>query len=245
MTLKVCIALHDVAPATWPQCEQLLKLIDDLGRPALTLLVVPDYHGHGRLAENSGVVRAIDRRVDRGAEVALHGYFHRDDAPAPRNSRDWLQRRVLTAREGEFATLSTIEAGRRIRRGWSELIDLGWPARGFVAPAWLNSSGTWRALSDSPLRYAATRRSLILLDGMREIAAPALSASSRSRWRRGASRVWSRWFRAATGSMPILRIALHPRDAEHATLMDDWRHLLALLLAEREALTKAQVLGLP
>lgn len=45
--------------------------------------------------------------------------------------------------------------------------------------------------------------------------------------------------------MPILRIALHPRDAEHATLMDDWRHLLALLLAEREALTKAQVLGLP
>ncbi|MGA9342501.1 MAG: polysaccharide deacetylase family protein [Rhodanobacteraceae bacterium] len=244
MTARLCIAVHDVAPITWPQCESLLKLISEFGSPPVTLLVVPDYHRHGRLIESPKVVRAIDSWVHRGAEVALHGYSHCDESAPPRRTGDWVRRRVLTAGEGEFSALAASEAARRIRRGWSELVDLGWPTRGFVAPAWLSSGGTWTALCDSPLRYASTRRSLVLLEDMREIHAPALSLSVRSCWRRRISRAWLHWFRATMAAAPLLRIALHPSDAQHDDVMEDWRRVLGALLTQREPVTKAQALGL-
>ena len=80
----LCVALHDVAPETWPQCAALLDLLDGLGVSPLTLLVVPDWHARGRIDADAGFVRAIEHRRARGDEIALHGYFHRDDAPPPR-----------------------------------------------------------------------------------------------------------------------------------------------------------------
>ena len=44
MSAQLCIAVHDVAPATWRQCARLFDLVDALGAPPLTLLVVPDWH---------------------------------------------------------------------------------------------------------------------------------------------------------------------------------------------------------
>ena len=47
MKRTLCIALHDVAPATWPRCERLLAMLDGIGARAVTLLVVPDFHRGG------------------------------------------------------------------------------------------------------------------------------------------------------------------------------------------------------
>jgi predicted deacetylase len=243
MRRQLCIALHDVAPATWPQCERLLALTDEFGQLPITLLVVPNFHGRGRVGDAPAIARAIERRVDRGAEVALHGYFHRDDALPPRTPADWLRRRVLTAREGEFAALARDEAASRIDRGWKELSDLFRPVHGFVAPAWLSSEGTWSALRQSPIRYASTRRSLIALDGMRRVDVPALSLSTRSRWRRVASRVWLRALCRATAALPLVRLALHPADAQYPEAMEDWRSVLRGLLGQREPTTKSRALG--
>ncbi|HEY0229715.1 MAG TPA: DUF2334 domain-containing protein, partial [Dokdonella sp.] len=113
----LCIAVHDVAPATWPQCAALLALLDEFGAPPVTLLVVPDYHHRGRADADIGFRRAIEGRLARGDEIALHGYFHLDDGPPPRTPGDWLRRRQLTAGEGEFAALSDEHAGRRIAAG--------------------------------------------------------------------------------------------------------------------------------
>jgi predicted deacetylase len=245
MMPRICIAVHDVAPATWPQCTVLLDLLADLRCAAITLLVVPDYHGRGRIADAPQIVRAIDRCVEYGAEVALHGYFHLDGEPSPRNALDWLRRRVLTAGEGEFSALSAAAAAGRIERGRRELADLGWPVRGFVAPAWLASEGTWQALREAQLGYTATHRALFALDGMRRIPAPALSISTRSTWRRAASRTWLRGMRAALRTRPLLRLALHPADANHPQALRDWRRLAELLLEEREAVTKSRAVGLP
>jgi predicted deacetylase len=243
MTPRLCIALHDVAPATWPQCTVLLDLLAELRCTAITLLVVPDYHGRGRIADAPRIVRAIDRHVERGAEIALHGYFHLDNEPWPRRPVDWLRRRVLTAGEGEFAALSVATAANRIERGLREFAGLGWPVRGFVAPAWLASSGTWQALRATPLAYTATHGALFALDGMRRIPAPALTISTRSRWRRTASRAWLRGMRIALRTRPLLRLALHPADAEHPQALRDWRWLAGLLLEEREAVTKSQAVA--
>ena len=242
MTLWLCIEIHDVAPATWRQCLQLFNLIDELGGPPLTLLAVPDFHATGRMRDAPHVARSLQLRVEAGDEVALHGYLHRDDAPPPRAARDWLRRRVLTAGEGEFAALTHGEALHRLRHGCEDLNALFVGVRGFVAPAWLASRGTWSALRDSPLSYTATRSELVVLDGMRRVAAPAISASTRTPLRRLASRAWLRAH--ATASGPVLRAALHAADADHPRIMESWRMLLNSLLAHREPVTVARVLGL-
>src|SRR5579884_1177916 len=115
MSGALCIALHDVAPATWPHCARWLDLLDALGAPPLTLLVVPNFHGRGRIDRDPAFCRAIERRLAGGDELALHGYDHRDAAPAPRGARAWWRRRVLTAGEGEFAALDEAQARERIR----------------------------------------------------------------------------------------------------------------------------------
>lgn len=244
MTLRICIALHDVAPATWPQCSTLLDLLGDLRCTAITLLVVPDYHGRGRIADAPLVVRALDRCIEHGAEIALHGYSHYDSASPPRGVADWWRRRVLTAGEGEFSALTVACAAERIERGRRELAGLGWPVRGFVAPAWLASAGTWQALRQSHWRYTATRQALHDLDRLRRIPAPALSISTRSLWRRNASRAWLRGMRVALRARPLLRLALHPADACHADALHDWRWLVDLFLEERVAVTKSQAIAL-
>ncbi|MEP6485572.1 MAG: polysaccharide deacetylase family protein, partial [Rudaea sp.] len=188
MMRHVCIALHDVAPPTWPQCARLLAMLYELDATPVTLLVVPDFHGLGSIETDTDFVAAIDARRARGDEVALHGYTHRDDAPSPRTPYRWFLRRVLTAGEGEFSALDRDEAQRRIDAGLALFSRLQWSVFGFVPPAWLAGDGARDALSLSELRYTSTHRTLIDLRCDHSIDAPCLTASSRSAWRRTLSR---------------------------------------------------------
>jgi predicted deacetylase len=242
MTRALCIALHDVAPATWPRCERLLRLLREIGAPAVTLLVVPDYHRRGRVDNDRVFVRTIDDRIARGDEVALHGYYHVDDGPAPHTPLEWLRRRILTASEGEFSALTQHEAEARIGAGLRMFARLGWNAAGFVAPAWLLGDGARTALAQSPLRYTSTHAALESIADGRRVAAPAISASARSAWRCWTSRQWLRMARATMRDKPLLRVALHPADADDEALLEAWRSLLGALLAERVALTKSDAL---
>jgi predicted deacetylase len=239
----VCIAIHDVAPATWPQCERLLTLLDRLGAPPLTLLVVPDYHRLGRIDRNAGFVDAIERRLTRGDEVALHGCVHQDESRPPRNPAQWLRRRLLTAGEGEFAALSEAQALARITRGIELIERLGWQARGFIAPAWLLGPGARAALARCPFTYTSTHAHLEILADGRRIAAPCLTASARAPWRRLASRAWLALAAAATRDAKLVRVGLHPADAHHADLCRSWRATLRHLLSTREPLTKSDAIA--
>ncbi|TLY49273.1 MAG: DUF2334 domain-containing protein [Gammaproteobacteria bacterium] len=242
MMRHLCIALHDVAPATWPQCAALLGMLDAFGAPPLTLLVVPDWHGSGRIDASPEFIAALERRRARGDEIALHGYFHRDDAPAPRTPAAHLRRRVLTAGEGEFADLSCDVAEARLRQGLDLFERLGWKVQGFVPPAWLAGTGTRRALQRVGLRWTSTHTALIDLARERRIAAPCLTASPRSAWRRAASRAWLHAASRITRDAPLVRVGLHPGDADHVELMACWRDVLAPLLAARGPLTKSSAL---
>lgn len=235
----VCVSVHDVSPATWPQCERLVDMLDALGPVPLTLLVVPDFHRRGSADHAPDFVRAIERRLARGDEVALHGYFHLDESPPPRAPGDWLRRRVLTQSEGEFAALDQSEARRRLDRGIEMMERLNWPVRGFVAPAWLLSAGTRAALSTLPFLYTTTRTGLYRLPEWDFEASPALTYSARSGWRRVMSKVMVEGQTAATRSQAVLRIALHPVDARHDSVVVHWRNLLKRVLAKRQPMTKA------
>jgi predicted deacetylase len=242
MSRVLCIAIHDVAPPTWSRCEVLFDLLGTLGAPPTTLLVVPDYHRCGGVESDPAFVQAIDARVTRGDEIALHGYYHLDDGPAPHSAFEWLQRRVLTASEGEFAALTECEAELRIGAGLRMFDRLKWHVAGFVAPAWLLGAGARAALARTPIRYTSTHTHLETTADGRRIAAPVISASARSAWRCRTSRHWLRVARAMTRNTPLLRIALHPADIDDPDLLAAWRDLLDALLADRVALTKSAAL---
>lgn len=180
MSGNICIAIHDVAPATWAQCSRLLTMLEDLGNPPLTLLVVPDYHERGRIDRAREFIGAVERRIARGDEIALHGYDHLDHATPPRTPAAWLRRRVLTAGEGEFSALSMHAAKTRIERGLELFERLRWSADGFVPPAWLASPGTRAALKEFPLRYTSTHMRLLDLRTGAVHPVPCLTASPRS-----------------------------------------------------------------
>jgi predicted deacetylase len=231
--LRLAVSIHDVAPATWRQCADLLGLVARADCGPCTLLVVPDYHRSGRCDLDRDFVRAVTRRLHRGDDIALHGYFHWDDAPAPLTLRGWISRRVLTAHEGEFAALGRDQAAARLERGQRLFQSLGWPTRGFVPPAWLLGPGQAELLRDAGFEWTSTRDSIInLADGSRR-PAPSLTCSVRSPLRRWASRSWLSVGQRLYGSHRLLRVALHPSDARHARIMEDWLRLLLGLRRSR------------
>ena len=87
------VVIHDVAPATRPLCQALLDAIAGVAQLPLTLLIVPRYHGAAR---DPGFEHWLDRAVERGDELALHGLTHCDDG-TPSDFFDWLRRRWYTA----------------------------------------------------------------------------------------------------------------------------------------------------
>ncbi len=239
----LCIALHDVAPATWPQCQDLLALLDDLGAPPLTLLAVPDFHGRGGFEAAPAIAAALRARQARGDAIALHGLRHRDEGPPPRTPADWLRRRMLTAGEGEFAALDSAAVALRVADGCARFSRLGFAIDGCVPPAWLASAGARQALRASGLRWTSSRGALHDLVEDRILPAPCLTASPRSAWRRSISRVWLRSLLRATRASPLLRVGLHPDDALYPSLRATWRSVLQELLAARTALTKPQAVA--
>ena len=238
MNRTLCIALHDVAPATWPRCERLLAMLDGIGARAVTLLVVPDFHRRGAAERDPEFIAAIEARRERGDEIALHGYAHLDESAPPRSPSAWFRRRVLTDAEGEFSALECDAAAHRIAAGRDMLARIGWAVDGFVPPAWLASRGTREALAASDLLYTTTHTSLVDLRRGMAIDAPSVTASSRSTWRRAMSKRWLHAARWATRASGIVRAGLHPADADHPDLLAVWRSLLADWLLEREPMTK-------
>jgi predicted deacetylase len=243
----VAVVLHDVARARWRDCRTLMRDAAVAARAAgvdflpLTLLVVPQLHGRPNPPR---FAHWLYLQSQRGHELVLHGWQHRDDAPPPRSAPDWWRRRVLTDREGEFAALDEAAARRNLEHGLAWMREMRLPVRGFVAPAWRMNAATWRALEAmAAFDHCSTRLDVFALPGRCALRAPPLVFSTRSRWRRALS--WA--FNAARARRlvraPLLRIELHPGDSAHAALRTLWMRTLARALGaqRRQPLRLGQV----
>ena len=230
------VALHDVAPATWARCQRVLAAVREVADIPVTLLVVPAYHG--MCSAQPDFEAALSDHARAGDELALHGYFHCDPL-APCGLIDWLRRRVYTV-EGEFAMLCEREAAERIHLGQRWFAANGWPLSGFVAPAWLLGAGAWLALrARRDLLYTSTLTRLHLLPASDSVRAPCLTYSARTAWRRAGSLVWNPLLARSVDPFPLVRLGLHPNDAEDDGVRRSWQHCLARLLESRQAVTKA------
>lgn len=236
-TRWLLVSLHDVAAVTWPQCQRVLAAISEVADVPLTLLLVPAYHGH--CSAQPAFEAEISRLAARGHELALHGYFH-TDGQLPDGWVDWFRRRVYTAGEGEFAALSQREAAERLFLGRRWFAANGWALAGFVPPAWLMGPGAWQALrADGRFEYTSTLGGLHLLRQGRMLPAPACTYSVRSGWRRAMSLAFNGTLRPLLDQAPVMRLALHPHDADHPRIRRSWQAQLERLLRHRRPSTKA------
>ena len=236
------IGLHDVSPATWRYCERLVELVRSL-RPdvPITLLVVPDLHRRAPIEASPAWRKVVDRTLERGGEIALHGLWHVDDGGRSPTLRASLARRFLTAGEAEFSALGAADARKRIERGLEILSGCGWKPAGFVPPAWQISEAAASVLSEFGFRYTTTLHAITALPAGKRFAVPCLAFSSRSGLRRALSLRWNAWQLERLRAAPALRIALHPIDARYAETIDGWRRFLEIVLRDRRAVTKSEL----
>jgi predicted deacetylase len=235
----LCVSVHDVAPQTWPRCDRLLQAIAAVADIPVTLLVVPAYHRLQQDAECAGYDRFLAHRLSRGDELALHGYTHLDEGPAPYGMRERYKRHVFTLNEGEFSAIDASEARRRLELGLAWFDRRHWPVQGFVAPAWLLSSGAWHALQDFPFRYTTTLPRFYLLPENQALLSPSLVYSARNAWGRRMSCGWNSILSNAFSTLPLLRLGLHPNDANYPRLIAHYQMLIEKLLVARMPMTKA------
>jgi predicted deacetylase len=150
----LCVSIHDVAPATWSDCLRLVEAVRAVADIPLTWLVVPHYHF--RPEQSLAMEACLNVALERGDELALHGYSHLDTEAGGGGLRSRFLRNVYTRREGEFSALTETEARRRLELGVDWFAARGWTPTGFVPPAWLLGEGAWRALRDAPFAYTTT-----------------------------------------------------------------------------------------
>lgn len=232
----LCVSIHDVAPATWPQCLRLLQAVRAVADVPTSLLVAPAYHG--QLARVDTYDKMLERLLGQGHELVLHGYHHVDTGPPPRHWRERFMRQVMTQGEGEFAAISADEARRLLQLGLGWFSQRRWPVHGFVAPAWLMGPGAWQALQECPFSYTTTRGHFHLLQPRLARRAPCLVFASRNALGRLASRPWTAVLARAARPAQLVRLCLHPRDAESPALLRQAQSLLDTMLLTHQPLTK-------
>ncbi len=233
----LCVAIHDVAPATWAECMHLLRAVREVADIPLTWLVVPQYHDS--VLSSRSYELMLEALLAQGHELVLHGLTHRDEAPLRGRPLRRFLRTVYTEREGEFADIDHADARRRIELGLAWFSRRGWPVDGFVAPAWLLGKQAWKAVGEYPFTYTTTYSHFHVLRPARKVLAPALVYAARNRVGRALSPPLAGLMAQAAAAAPLVRVALHPRDAYHPALVQHAQRLIERLLVSREAVTKA------
>lgn len=240
----VSVTLHDVAPARWDGCTRVLRTLGALGRECgvalpVTLLVVPRWHAQHAVPD--AWLRWLQHQLRRGHGVALHGWTHHDDAPPATHWRQRLLREVYTDGEGEFAALDLRAASARLAAARAWALRHGLPDGGFVPPAWLLNEAGRRAVQAAGFDHLCTFDELVALPEGRSLRALPLVFSTRARWRRVLSCAWVPALAHHQRHAPLLRLELHPDDAEHDDVRRCWVRLLRGALHSRRPARLADV----
>ncbi len=228
-------SIHDVGPRFSAEIDVLVERLERrLGGPHFAMLVVPDHWSQAPLARDRTFQVKLRGWADRGVEMFLHGWSHRDDQCHAGAFASFRARR-MTAGEGEFLGLGRAEAGRRMRDGRALVEDvIGRSVAGFVAPAWLYGPGAIQALVDEGFALAEDHMKVWRpADGATLARGPVVTWASRSRARKASSLAFAALARTALRPLPVVRLAVHPGDTTSPALLADIDRTLAALLIGR------------
>jgi predicted deacetylase len=219
MTCTMILSIHDVAPATWDQTRSWLAHLDARGLPATLLVVAGPWRGP-RLDQASDVIEGLHTACSAGHEISLHGWDH---AAAPLGRHQVMRSGLARIRVrgcGEFATLDSAAALRRLARGLEILHRSGFTPTGFTPPGWLASPGTLEAMRSLPLRYTTSQWAIRDLRTWRRIKIPALSHRPGSSLAGVGARSLLAIGRHRLDTGRALRLALHPDDLHDRRLVN-------------------------
>lgn len=246
---RLLLAIHDVGPRFESEVD---RLRDHLAHHApserIALLVVPNHWGEAPITAGSAFAGRLRRWAERGADIFLHGWRHRDSS-AHRTRWAHFKARQMTAGEGEFLGLDRATAGALMLRGKALLEDItGKGVTGFVAPAWLYGPGALEALADCGFALAEDHWT-IWRPGSGQVVArsPVLSWASRSPARIASSLFAARALPPLLRASRVARIAVHPGDTHVPALMASIERAVARLAGSHRIARYAELTeqGLP
>ena len=217
MTRRLLASIHDVGPKFEREVDLLVALLErHVGTANFAMLVVPDHWDEAPLAEAPAFRSKLRGWADRGVEIFLHGWRHRDDS-----TRKGFARTHMTAGEGEFSALLKADAAYRISEGRKVVEDaIGRAVTGFIAPAWLYSPGALEAVSEAGFALAEDHNKVWQPGTGRVVArGPVITWASRSPGRIRSSLMVAGAARMVPQLLPTARIAVHPGDTGVPTLM--------------------------
>jgi len=241
------LSLHDVTPRHVAGLTRAEALFRDLGVTRVTYLLVPRYHRGWSIEKDIEFSRWCREPRPFDVRWCLHGYHHEEPETRRTDRRSvgtWLKRRLLTAGEGEFLSLSAAEVSDRIDRGRKAFkACLGADPAAFVAPAWLFNQALMPALAERGFAWTEDHWRIHDLHCRTAVDAPVITWASRTCARRWGSiclapRLLQRWH-----DKPILRIAVHPLDFDHQRLVEAITHTIATALRDRTPDTYEHVLA--
>jgi uncharacterized protein len=213
---RLLASIHDVTPYHLHRLEQLVPLFEEIvGKGKFALLVVPDFHREGRLDDNAAFARRLRGWADDGCDIFLHGFTHLDETSHASFSAG-LKARRLTAGEGEFLGLSYSDASQKLIDGRKMVEDItGRPVAGFIAPAWLYSADSMRAMANQGFTLCEDHfRVWNPQNGAVYARGPVVTYASRSPTRLLSSLLWSRTATIALSTAKTVRFAVHPHDVD-------------------------------
>ncbi|MGI9377514.1 MAG: DUF2334 domain-containing protein [Tsuneonella suprasediminis] len=219
---RLLVSIHDVGPGFSDQVDRLADRLEGLlGGPRFAMLVVPDHWGVNPLEPNAAYRAKLREWADRGVEMFVHGWFHKDLSQHEGLAN--FKAKHMTAGEGEFLGLSHDEALRRMRDGKALVEDtIGREAAGFIAPAWLYGDGARAALSEVGFRLAEDHfRVWRPADDAVLAKGPVITWASRSSMRTASSLFFAGLARTGLQPLNTVRIAVHPGDTTKQSILRD------------------------
>jgi len=237
-------SIHDVGPHFDSEISLLADRFErELGQPRFAMLVVPDHWGRAPLTQDKGFQAKLRAWTERGVEMFVHGWYHRDYARHSGLAR--FKARHMTAGEGEFLGLDSHEAARRMADGRALIEDVtGRSVAGFVAPAWLYGHGAMHALTASGFALAEDHWR-VWRPATQEVVArgPVITWASRSRGRQASSLAVATLARALLHRQRVVRVAAHPGDTCVPRLMDSIAATLASFAARRRVAAYCELIA--
>ena len=215
-TKSIIVSLHDAHPGSHAAIVGQVAFLKSYGITRSSILVVPEFHHQGSVAEDKTFCDEVTAWQEQGHEIVLHGYFHDRKESPPEKLSTLFWTRLYTSREAEFLDLPRETARERLEKGRALFEKLGWRSTGFVAPAWLMAEGLANLLAEMNFAYTTRVGEIIpLLPGInRVISSQSLCYSTRAAWRRFASGIWNKNLFGRLRETNLVRLSLHPSDLE-------------------------------
>jgi uncharacterized protein len=243
---RLLVAIHDVGPRVESEIDQLRDfLASQVPAEKLALLVVPDHWGEAPVIAGSPFASRLREWATSGAEIFVHGWFHRDTSEhRDRSARSRAHR--PTEDDGEFLAIDLATSRRRMADGKRLIEDvIGRPVAGFIAQAWSYGPEALEALAESDFALAEDDCKVwrpasgeILCHG------PVITWASPGGPRIVSSLAASQILPSALHGAPVVRLAIHPGDCAVPSLLTSIDRVLDRLCRRRSLARYADLIPL-